>query len=335
MGIIKHGQVFWLDIRIKGKRYRRSLHTTNKLEALHLYGQKREELIQEKTGKRTRFSEFAKKYLDWAWSSKPASADREQQRLKRIAQFFESLGIIYLEDITPYHAEQLKALLREKNLSKSTINMYLQILRGMFYRAIDWEVYSKPNPMKKVKFFRKDSHVQILSKEEMAKVIQAAKEISERPDPRSSLQKCIHDLILFALNTGMRKSEILGLKWKDIREGEAIIKGKGEKTRAVPLNRTVQEILSRQPRRDDYVFRIENRYQPAVLWRTIGQIKKRTGIDFHFHLTRHAFASALLEKGVDFVTISEILGHSRMSMTLIYSHTDKDKKKRAVEILEK
>jgi integrase len=70
------------------------------------------------------------------------------------------------------------------------------------------------------------------------------------------------------------------------------------------------------------------------LRRTIGQIRKATGIDFHFHLLRHFFTTALLEKGVDFVTIGSLLGHSKITTSLIYSHTDRERKKRALELLE-
>jgi len=82
------------------------------------------------------------------------------------------------------------------------------------------------------------------------------------------------------------------------------------------------------------VFDIPNRNQPNVLWRAVERIRKMTGTDFHFHLLRHAFTTSLVERGVDFITIQELLGHSRLTMSLIYSHTDQEKKKKAVEKLD-
>ena len=70
-----------------------------------------------------------------------------------------------------------------------------------------------------------------------------------------------------------------------------------------------------------------------LLRRTVNRVKKRSGVGFHFHLLRHYFATSLIEKGVDFITISEILGHSKLTTSLIYSHTDKERKKRAVEAI--
>jgi len=142
-------------------------------------------------------------------------------------------------------------------------------------------------------------------------------------------------MVLFALNTGMRKSETLNLKWRDIKEGKIEVRGKGEKRRVIPLNGIAKVIITKQPQKIEYVFDIPNLNQPDLLRRAVNQIKKRTETDFHFHLLRHYFTTSLLEKGVDFVTIGSILEYSKMTTGLIYSHTDKERKKRAVDLLMK
>jgi len=332
MSISRHGKIYWLDIRVKGKRIRRSLHTTSKFEALDRYGEKKDELIGEHLGKKTRFSAFCEQYIEWAWSSKPKIALKEQQRLKRIQDFFQGLEIVYLDDITPYHIEKLKADLLGKGLKKSTINGWLQILRGLFYRAIDWEVYTKPNPLKKVRFLRVQRAVQGLSKEDLARVLEAARAIQDAP--LSQLQKIFSDLIVFGLNTGMRRSEVLNLTWRSVKNNSVEIMGKGEKKRTVPLNKTAKEIILKQPRREKFVFDVENRNNASLLHNTTRRLEKIAGVKFHYHLLRHSFTSLLVERGVDFVTIGAILGHSSISMSLIYSHTDEERKKRAVSLLE-
>lgn len=137
MSLRKVGKYYWLDIRLAGKRIRRSLHTDNKNIAFQKFRDLRDKLIAKYKKEDIRFEDFIKKYMEWAWNEKPASSLREQQRLDEMLLFFENLGIRYLSDITPYHIEQLKAELKIRKLSKSTINRYLQILRGMFYKAID------------------------------------------------------------------------------------------------------------------------------------------------------------------------------------------------------
>jgi len=75
MSIRKVGRFYWLDIYVGGKRVGRSLETGNKLEAPDEYKKVKDKLLAEHSGGDVKFADFAKKYLDWAWSSKPASAD--------------------------------------------------------------------------------------------------------------------------------------------------------------------------------------------------------------------------------------------------------------------
>jgi len=241
------------------------------------------------------------------------------------------MNIVYLSDITPYHIEQLKVWLKKEGRSKATANRYLQILRGLFYKAVNWEVYKGSNPLKKVRFFRESPKIRSLSLQELRSVLKAAKDIGQ--EARSPLQKNFHDLCLFAINTGMRKSEILQLKWNNIQEQEVLIRGKGSVQRIIPLNAIALKIIQKNAHRNEYVFNIPNRHQQDLLRRTVNQVKKRTGIDFHFHLLRHYFTTKLIEKGVDFVTISGLLGHSKTMTSLLYSHTNGEKKKKAVDIL--
>lgn len=343
MTLRRIGKYFYIDLRVRGvkKRIRRALHTSDKIDALDKYKEEKERILAEYLRKDLKFEDFAKKYLGWAWNSKPASADREEQRIDKIKGFFKSLGIEYLSQITPYHIEQLKAKLGETGFSldpknprpaaKATINRYLQLLRGMFYKAIDWEVYRGLNPVRKVKFFKEKTEIKALSHAQVKKILEAAREIARKPG--SELQRIFVDIVEFTINTGLRKSEILNLEWEDVQGDEILIRGKGDRVRTIPLNATARAIIGRQPKKDVFVFDIPNRRQPDLMRRTFDQIEKRSGIDFHLHLLRHYFATSLIEKGVDLITVAEILGHSKLTTSLIYSHTDKEKMIRAVNIL--
>lgn len=339
--IKKHGRYYWLDIWINGKRVRRSLDTEEHGLALDRARGIKDQLLAKAQRQDVTIKDFSEKYLTWAWDTKPASADREAQRMNKILAFFDSISVVYLSDVTPYHLEQLRSWLKtrlvkkgdetlDKKRSQTTINRYMQLLRGMFYKAIDWEVYKGNNPVKKVKFYRENREIRPLSHEDVKAIIEACRKIAAKKGA-SSLQKAFPDLVEFAVNTGMRKSEILNLQWKDVKNGEAAVRGKGNRLRTVPLNKAAAAIVERQRRQTPYVFPVENRDHPDLFRRTVFQIKAQTGIPFHFHLCRHYFATTLLERGVDIVTISSILGHSKMMTSLLYSHTDKEKKKAAVE----
>ena len=227
--IKKHGPLYWLDIRVDGKRIRRSLKTGEQGLAL----ERAREIERELRAPRTPgvdIRDFSLKYLNWAWDTKPASADQESRRMKKILEFFDAHDIKTLSDVTPYHLEQLRAWLKTRKVkvkdkevdrprSQATLNRYMQLLRGMFYKAIDWEIYTGPNPVKKVKFFREDRTIKPLSHEEMKAVLEACRQIGARKGA-SSLQKAFADLVEFAVNTGMRKSEILNLQNLSIAEPE-------------------------------------------------------------------------------------------------------------------
>jgi len=314
--ITRRGRYFHLDLRIDGKRVRRSLKTTERTLAIIKAKELQDKLSVGSSGD-IRFDEFSTKYLEWAWSSKPASANGEELRLERIKAFLLSHNVVHLSDITPYHVEQLKADLQVKGRSPATINRYLQILRGMFYRAIDWEMYHKPNPLKKVRFYREEPCRRLLTQDEVKRILEAAEAMAAKP--RSPLQRVFPDMICLAVNTGLRKSEILNLRWADVRGDTITVKGKGEKTRTVPLNDEARRVIERQPRRTSRIFGDIGSDYTSVFRRTVEAIRKRSGVDWHFHLLRHRFASTLLEFGVDIITVSELLGHSKAMTSLIYT----------------
>ena len=339
MGLVKRGKYWWLDIRIDGKRIRRSLQTTQKLEALDKYKIAKEELEEKYRKKKAgiRIEDFKKQYFDWVKIAKPASLRLEKLRWDIIQQFFREKGIEYLQDVKVFHIEQFRSfLLNKRKASKATCNRYLQLLKTAFYRARDWGLYESENPVAKIKLYRESKRPQSLTKDQVEEILKEAKRISEKP--LSKAQECFYDILLIALNTGMRRSEIMKLKWKDIKGKELIIRGKGEKWRVVPINGTVKKILERRKlerqKDQEYVFDIPNRNYSGIFRNTFKRIKKATGINFHLHQLRHFFASELLRQGVDLQTISDILGHSTYYVSLLYTHTTKERQRKAVELME-
>lgn len=339
--ITKHGPHYWLDIRVNGRRIRRSLKTGERTLALGRALELTKKLRESGAGKGPMFDAFADQYLAWARTQKPASVRVEGGRLNWIKAFMARHNVVRLSDVTPLLVEQMRSELQNERIEKTrvkdgrgraTINRYCQILRGMFYKAEDWGLYPGPNPLKKVRFFRETPEVRPLSITDFKLILAAAKQISKQKYA-SPLQRILPDLIVFLANTGMRRSEALNLKWRDIREKTATVIGKGDKKRVVPLNWSALDILKRQPKTGDFVFDVPNRDQSNFPKRTFDQIRKKTGIHFYFHLLRHFFATSLLERGVDIVTISNLLGHSKAMTSLIYSHSDPARMRKAVESL--
>jgi hypothetical protein len=121
--LTKCGSIWWADFYIgSGKNRRRircSLKTKEKLVALDRIRKLKKELEAEGEEKAFRFDSFCDQYIDYAWNEKPASAKREEQCLVKIKEYFQNLGVEYLEDVTPYHIQQMKAELRKIGLNNS------------------------------------------------------------------------------------------------------------------------------------------------------------------------------------------------------------------------
>ena len=148
-------------------------------------------------------------------------------------------------------------------------------------------------------------------------------------------------IVITALNTGMRKSEILGLQWEkniDLRHGFILLDiTKNGERREIPINQTLRVTLTKLPRRLDspYVFPDETGSRFLDIKKGFAATCRRAGIkDFHFHDLRHTFASHLVMAGVDLTTVKELLGHKTLTMTLRYAHLSPAHKVSAVQLLD-
>lgn len=146
---------------------------------------------------------------------------------------------------------------------------------------------------------------------------------------------------IFALNTGMRLSEISNLR-KSYIQNDIIfypipetkyrrrIFSQNSKFKAICLNSIAQETIQKINSQDDYVFPI-NRRHPSVIRKTITKIRKLTGIkDFIFHQLRHT-TSTLISSQVSLSTAKMLLGHSDIKTTLKYTHPGIEEQKKGVE----
>jgi integrase len=142
--------------------------------------------------------------------------------------------------------------------------------------------------------------------------------------------------VLVSMNTGLRRGELLGLKWSavDLKHALLTVEGssaKSQQTRHLPLNSEAVEVLKRwreQASDDERVF--------PVTWlkSAWGALLTRANITkFRWHDLRHHFASKLVQAGVPLNTVRELLGHASMSMTIRYAHLAPDQKREAVSKL--
>ena len=140
--------------------------------------------------------------------------------------------------------------------------------------------------------------------------------------------------------SGLRVSELINLKLTDIYSNEGILRifGKGSKERIVPIGSSALKYIDiylknsrpyfKKNFSEDYVFlnfRGKNLSRMAI-WNIIDKYSKLAGIkkETHPHILRHSFATHLLEGGADIRIIQEMLGHSDISTTQIYTHIDRE-----------
>ncbi|MBU0881350.1 MAG: site-specific integrase [Candidatus Omnitrophica bacterium] len=196
----------------------------------------------------------------------------------------------------------------------------------MFNKAIEWGKADE-NPVRKVKLFKENNkRIRYLEKEQI----------------RPFLDACVPHLksiVIVALHTGMRKSEIFGLKWQNIhleREIIYILQTKSGERQQVPMSNIVQKTLISVPKHPDsaYIFCNKDGRPYTNVRKSFDAALKKCGIiDFHFHDLRHTFASQLVMAGVDIKTVQELLRHKSIEMTMRYAHLSPDHKKKAVDIL--
>ncbi len=146
-------------------------------------------------------------------------------------------------------------------------------------------------------------------------------------------------LIILAVNTGLRKSELLGLRWSEInfRTGHIeLLDQKNGEMSYIPMNGDVKEALRQIPRRLDsqYVFSKKNGHPPVDIKYHFYKALKKSGIPHcTFHSLRHTFASHLAMSGVDLPTIRELMRHQSYAMTLRYAHLSEQHTQKAVDTL--
>jgi len=338
MGVYQKGEDWYIDYYVHGRRKREKIGPSKKLAETVLKKRKVEiaegKFLDIKKEFKVRFEVFADEYLEIHCKPNNKSWYKSDYvNLKSLKKYFVGKC---LHEITPKDIEQYRAA-RFKEVSKATINRTLNCLSSLYNRAIEWGK-AEYNPMSKIKQFKvPDKRIRYLEKEEIEKLLTTIDQLTA--GNKHGQYTHLKPIVIVALHTGMRKSEILGLKWHDIEIKRNIIHlhdtKNGEK-REVPMNKTVQKAIIgvlKNPE-SQYVFCNQGCKPYGNVRKSFFTACKKAGIiNFRFHDLRHTFASQLVMSGVDLNTVRELLGHKSIKMTLRYSHLSPDHKKRAVDIL--
>lgn len=282
------------------------------------------------------FREFLQIYKDRKEHKKTLSLDI--QRLEKIEKFWDNPE---LRAISQADIRNLEKHLFSSGLKTTTINRYFELLKSFFNLAIE-EGHLKENPLRKYEFFVEDTTRRALNIAELKQILAASNHI--QGNPNSHIQAIIYDLIVFALNTGLRLSEILNLRRSYIT-GDRIsypitqtkyrrrTTSRTQRAKVVYLNTVAGKILGKHKSTDGFVFPLKSR-KSYIVRKAITKIRKQSGVqDFTFHQLRHT-VSTLVSSRADLATAKIVLGHSDMQTTLKYTHPEKDAQLKAVAELE-
>lgn len=329
MGIYLKGKNWYIDYYVKGRRKRKKIGPSKKLaeqvlKDVHLKIARGEYLgIYEE--KKILFDEYAQQYLDYCKANKAASTYERRERLN-IRLLTSAFKERYLFDITPHMIEKYKAL-RLQSVTPASVNRELACLKHMFTKAIEWG-YVKTNPAKGVKLLKEPpGRLRYLRPNEVESLLKAC-------------TSHIRPIVVTALNTGMRKSEILRLRWAEVdleNRKITVTNSKNNEVRVIPINQTLHKELTAIPRESDskYVFCDQNGHPVGDFKKAFSSALKRAGIvDFRFHDLRHTFGSQLVMQGVDLRTVQQVMGHKAIKMTMRYSHLSPEYVHEAMERLD-
>lgn len=299
------------DYMLGGKRRRVSLGTKNNQVAIL----KASKIIEDGDNKNSAsplFASFWEKYLTHAKATMRPSSLVNLQQLKKKLDAFGTPAT--LADITPAYADSFKIWLLDNGMNRASVNMYLQFLKAMITKAEYWGLTN--TNLHKVKALKTNTEqVEFHSNEEIREIMKNA--------PSIAWALLVH----LDARTGMRKAELMRLKWQDISfyDGGADIyvsgQSKGYKFRIIPV-RDMQLIAKLQAfkknhKQNDFVF---SDFVGIDVSKTYSNWANKTGIHCFLHKLRHTFASHLAQKDVPIQKIQKLLGHASIQTTMRYAH---------------
>jgi len=311
-----------VDVRLKGFPTQRA--TFNRLTDAKKWAQHTESAIREgryfKTAEAQRHTlqELIQQYIRKVLPTKSKNINQKSQ----LEWWANEIGVFTLADITPALISQCRdKLLNDYEYAPATVIRYMAALSHAFTIAInDWG-WLEDSPMRKVsKPALPRGRVRFLDDDERQRLLEACKQ---------SNNENLYLVVVLALSTGMRKSEIMGLKWQDVDlhlRRITLHDTKNGERRVVPIAGHAFNLLQihNKVRRLDteLLFPGKVKVNRPIDLRTPWETALRnSGIeDFRFHDLRHSAASYLAMNGASLAEIADVLGHKTFQMVKRYAH---------------
>jgi len=260
---------------------------------------------------------FSGNYLSYVKNTiQKRSWSRDQLCLKHLLGFF---GNRKLDKIHPKDIDDYKDC-RQTKVKPATVNRELEVLRHLYNLAERWNHFFGKNPVSISGLLKTNNLKQrILKPEEELRLLGAS-------------PTHLKNIIICALNTGMRKGEIISLTWSNVDFENNFLtidvtNSKSKKERKIPINSTLRKLLLALKLKcgdREYVF-LNSNGEPYKRQDSLNNVfrlarKKAEVEDLRFHDLRHTAGTRMVEANINIVAVKEILGHSSLEMTLRYAH---------------
>jgi len=332
-GIYKRGNIYWICyVGLDGTIHRESTGSRKLKDAQVLLTTRRNAVLEGKAPEVKRivnhtFREMAEKYIEWMKVRHKSAG----LKMYLIQQLVDAFGNLPLRRLTPPLVSEHQTGYLAKGLKNSSINKKISLLKAMIAWSVENSMVEQDvlDKLKRVKMLKDDSkRLRYLAVDE-SKALVAACEPYFRP------------VIITALTTGMRKREILKLRWDqvDLEHGFILlVETKNGEGRQIPIVPELRKVLDSQPRLEGCPYVFPNTKTMMPFWsgdKPFANALNKAGItDFHFHDLRHTYASHLVMSGIDLTTVMHLMGHKSIKMTLRYAHLAPSHKVKAVAAIE-
>ena len=314
---------FWFKFKLRGRQYRGSTRTATRQLADQIAAKRRLEVLEAKEGWRSpkpvKLSDHIKMYV--AHTTKANRSSRKDQPV--LNRLVASVGDRHLAEISAFQIERWKRD-RADQVSRSTVNRELNIVRGCFSRAVEWG-HLGLSPLRTVKPYRVDDiRLRICSPDEIKTLM-------------DGLSGDLRLLARLTLESLLRLSEALALRRDDIGPTYAtVVRSKSGRSRRVPLTGELRADLLARCHAKGFVFGQDTDGAPPTQEATSVAFTRAlralglTGVSHHTF--RHSGATVMVANGVSLRAVQTIGGWSTLRMVERYAHVDEAELARAVRV---
>ena len=322
MALYKRDGIWWVDIRHKGKRIRKSTGTEIKDDAQRLYDQWKHELWSQANVKSLPNKTWMDAVVRWIdESTHKRSLVTDKIHLAWLDQFLRTQTLSEIDrDLIEFIAKKKE----RSNVSLTTVNRILELIRAILNRAHKEWGWLDSTPVIRMRKIE-NKRIRWLTKQEANQLLK-------------ELPSHLNEMASFTLATGLRESNVTQLKWAqiDLTKKHALIhadESKSKRPIPVPLNKQAIAILKAQIGKNlIYVFTYQGKPVTRCNNHAWQKALKRAGInDFRWHDLRHTWASWHVQNGTPLHELQQLGGWSNYETVLRYAHLSSEHLRVAAE----